>query len=500
MSQKLNASQTDQARQTRQPDQPDQARRQSDAGITAAAPTVADTANAPDAAGAPDAAATEAVLDFFVCILKNMGIPCHVIPHSFDAKDYEFDFAFQKIIDPGVDVGLHLRRLLSQCEPNTIYRTISPFLCQNFFFLTPGDDPSYVMAGPFTEREVTARDIADILERYSLPLDLLSSLQRVYHTIPIVPRDSGILALVNTLGEKLWGGMDRFDFQDVYHSVFFDLEPVARRPQDLAQEDAIVHMHKLEERYAAENRLLKAISQGQSNAAEAIMATFSSAHVDRLTSSPLHDLKRHAVVANALMRKAAEHGNVHPIHVESLSARFSRAIEDARSEEAVYRLGCEMARKYCLLVKNHSMRSFSPLVQKVLTRIDSDLSADLTLKTQAALLNVNASYLSGLFKREVGRPLTDYVNRKRVAHGIFLLNATGLQIQSIAEQCGIPDVNYFTRLFKKIVHMTPSEYRASIAAFPQKDGGELSPLTNEERGGNVPIGKRQAGETRKGDI
>jgi len=47
-----------------------------------------------------------------------------------------------------------------------------------------------------------------------------------------------------------------------------------------------------------------------------------------------------------------------------------------------------------------------------------------------------------------------------MAHAIFLLNATDMQVQTIAQYCGIPDVNYFTKTFKRIVGKTPKEYRA----------------------------------------
>lgn len=109
------------------------------------------------------------------------------------------------------------------------------------------------------------------------------------------------------------------------------------------------------------------------------------------------------------------------------------------------------------------MKGFSLLVQKVVTRIDSDLTADLSLKTQAQLLNVNASYLSTLFKKETGMTLTDYVNKKRMENAVFLLNSTNMQIQNIAQYCGIPDVNYFTKIFKKYIWKTPKEYRGEIS-------------------------------------
>ena len=124
----------------------------------------------------------------------------------------------------------------------------------------------------------------------------------------------------------------------------------------------------------------------------------------------------------------------------------------------------EMVRKYCLLVKNHSMKGYSLLIRKVLTQIDYDLTADLGLKNLAAQLNVNPSYLSTLFKKETGSTLTEYVNQKRIEHAVFLLNSSNLQIQMIAQYSGIPDVNYFTKTFKKIIGITPKEYRDHISA------------------------------------
>lgn len=165
---------------------------------------------------------------------------------------------------------------------------------------------------------------------------------------------------------------------------------------------------------------------------------------------------------NTLFRKAAEQGAVHPIHIDSLSSTFAKKIELIHSLPAGKQLMKEMVHKYCLLVKNHSMKGYSLPVQKVITHIESDLTADLSLRAQAASLNVNPSYFSTLFKKETGQTLTDFVNERRVQHGIFLLNSTNLQVQTIAQHCGISDINYFTRIFKKHTGHTPTEYRNSL--------------------------------------
>ena len=121
-----------------------------------------------------------------------------------------------------------------------------------------------------------------------------------------------------------------------------------------------------------------------------------------------------------------------------------------------------MARKYAFLVKNHSMKGYSPLIRQVLTHIDNDLSVDLSLKTLASLVSTNPSYLSTCFKKETGHTLTEYVTEKRIQHAIFLLNATNMQVQTIASYCGIPDVCYFSKIFKRLTGKTPTEYREYI--------------------------------------
>ena len=185
--------------------------------------------------------------------------------------------------------------------------------------------------------------------------------------------------------------------------------------------------------------------------------------MEKRSADPIRSLKNYTIILNTLLRKGAEAGSVHPLHIDSLSSRFARQIEQISTPENAVALQKEMVHKYCLLVKNHSMKGYSLLIQKVLVRIDSDLTADLSLKTQAALLNVNASYLSTLFKKGTGQTLTDYVNKKRVEHALFLLNSSSMQIQTIAQYCGIPDVNYFTKIFKKYVGKTPKEYRDGIS-------------------------------------
>lgn len=62
-------------------------------------------------------------------------------------------------------------------------------------------------------------------------------------------------------------------------------------------------------------------------------------------------------------------------------------------------------------------------------------------------------------KREVGKTLSEHIRERRIEHAKYLLGFTDLQIQTVALHCGVLDVQYFTKMFKSQVGLTPSEYR-----------------------------------------
>ena len=111
----------------------------------------------------------------------------------------------------------------------------------------------------------------------------------------------------------------------------------------------------------------------------------------------------------------------------------------------------------------YNLKNYSQPIQKIITYISTDLTADLSLKSLANQVNINPSYLSTLFKKEVGLTLTEYVNRSRIEFSKRLLAGTNQPIKSIATQSGIPDIQYFTRMFKRITGVSPKVYRMQAA-------------------------------------
>lgn len=406
----------------------------------------------------------ESELNFFCRILKNFRIQTTIVRQDTEEIP-SFDQGLRQMIYEAIDYKELFHSVSLRDTSNTIFRIQDEFLCSYICLRFPdSEEPaSYLIVGPYTTQDITQQLLLNLADRFSLSPQQFAQLNRYYADLPLVTVEDTLFSLVTTLGETLWGSMDNFTVEYIDHRISDRVEPVAARTNQETSEDPFLTMQVLESRYAAENQLMHAVSQGLIHKAETAIMNNHMIQLESRVTDPVRNMKNYCIILNTLLRKAAEQGSVHPLHIDSLSSRYARKIEQLTTPEAGLSLQREMVHKYCLLVKNHSMKGYSLLVQKVLTRIDSDLTEDLSLKTQAKLLNVNASYLSSLFKKETGMTLTDYVNRKRVENAVFLLNSTNMQIQGIAQFCGIPDVNYFTKIFKKNIGKTPKEYRGEIS-------------------------------------
>lgn len=404
----------------------------------------------------------ETELHFFQKLLEQFHLNFRILCDSHGTIP-DPDLGLRRLLNPDTDYLLEFQCLCSHCKPQRVYKIEDEFFCHYFFFRLPeGTETAYALLGPYRLSNISTESLLENAKKLSFPDSLLLQLQLYYQSLTTVSDEQLLLTALHVLCSELFGGMDAFSIQEINKSVSSDYQPVAKRPVPSSPEETLFSMKFLEERYHKENMLIQAVSKGQIHKAEMFLHALPAKDLEPRTSDSLRNVKNYTIILNTLLRKAAEAGTVHPLHIDSLSSRFAHQIEALTSEEDAFSLQKEMAHKYCLLVKNHSMKGYSLLIRKVLTRIDSDLTADLSLKSQAELLGVNSSYLSTLFKKETGSTLTEYVNRKRVEHAIFLLNSTNLQIQEIAAACGIPDVNYFTKIFKKQVGNTPKEYREKI--------------------------------------
>lgn len=356
-----------------------------------------------------------------------------------------------------VDRSKPLIEYVPAVQPGTIYRLRDPFDCRYIYMLLPEFPRDTVLViGPYLSAPLSKEQCMQWAETNNIPPDQLRLLENYYSSLPILSDSSHLFALLDSFGERVWGA-GNLTTEDLNRDL--NGLPLPEKGDD--NTGTLWKMQNLEKLYSYENELMEAVSKGQIHKADIMLSGFSTHAFEQRVTDPLRNAKNYCIIMNTLLRKAAERGGVHPYYLDSLSSACALKIEQLHYMEAIPKLMSDMFRDYCQMVRKHSTKNYSAPIQKALLYIEAHLAENLSLQTLADILNISPGYLSTLFRKETGQTLTDYINRKRVRHAMHLLKTTRLQVQTIAQHCGIIDVQYFSKIFKRVTQMTPKQYRES---------------------------------------
>ncbi|UUZ95053.1 response regulator [Paenibacillus sp. P25] len=105
---------------------------------------------------------------------------------------------------------------------------------------------------------------------------------------------------------------------------------------------------------------------------------------------------------------------------------------------------------------------FKDPMEEAKAYIDSHLSVEVTLKEVADMVGITPTYFSTLFKRMTGDTFISYRIHRRMDKARELLSLPHLRTVDIAAEVGYDDYPHFTKTFKKIFGLSPSDYRAKL--------------------------------------
>ncbi|KPC99726.1 Arabinose operon regulatory protein [Geobacillus sp. BCO2] len=102
----------------------------------------------------------------------------------------------------------------------------------------------------------------------------------------------------------------------------------------------------------------------------------------------------------------------------------------------------------------------SPIVRRARQYIQKHFSqSDLTLESVAQFLHVSPVYLSRMIKQELGISFIHLLTKIRMEKAAELLLSTELPIHEISERVGYDTQHYFSTAFKKVMGVSPNQYR-----------------------------------------
>lgn len=107
-------------------------------------------------------------------------------------------------------------------------------------------------------------------------------------------------------------------------------------------------------------------------------------------------------------------------------------------------------------------KSMNPVVRTAQKYISEHLTENLTLPMVAEKAGVSTAYLSTLFSQHIGCGFIDYLNKARIEYACQYMQDGGMKVYEIAYKVGFRDEKYFSRVFKKVMGQSPSEYQRSM--------------------------------------
>ncbi|WP_053218034.1 helix-turn-helix domain-containing protein [Virgibacillus senegalensis] len=211
--------------------------------------------------------------------------------------------------------------------------------------------------------------------------------------------------------------------------------------------------------FLLEGQLLTAVAQGDIEKATSIMQSINKDQRPKLAHTTLRSMKNSLICSCTLLTRAVINGGVDPETAFTLSDVYILEIERLDQLEALDQLEYVMLSHFIQIVNEEKKQPYGKVVNRAITYIQYHILQDLNLDIISKFCFVHPSYLSHLFKKEVGISIVKYINKKRITEAKYYLLHTTNSISEIALLFKFCNQSYFSAQFKLYEGVTPREFR-----------------------------------------
>ena len=318
-------------------------------------------------------------------------------------------------------------------------------------FWVGGKQADFIAIGPFRNDELSPSYFTQILKDAHITPDTIQRMKYIYESMPFAQVDAVVNVTRHILGNSI--------------PAFQDLEPELieyakeHRPIEVHTEIMEENFLNFSEHYVHMlSSFLKSLKSGDNTQAKKALQLF--LHESKLTTTrTMRHYKSLLAALNNYCHMALLGTSIHPTYILKLAASIGNRIESTTSLAKLEQMPNDICHKYCLLVKNYANPECSKLTRDIIAYVQMHLAEELSLNQLAASFDKNPSFLSKTFSTETGQALTNFIQQTRIQEAIRLFNTADMPVSEVSLAVGYQDFSYFSKVFSKIVGISPREYK-----------------------------------------
>lgn len=193
---------------------------------------------------------------------------------------------------------------------------------------------------------------------------------------------------------------------------------------------------------------------------EEIIRIFKEKHKSEIIDEVDTEHKRDdLIIWNALFLREIIRNGISKKYLHTIYNKYYRLIKETTTIRAMQELELRIINEYLDLLINDTEITENFVVNKLLQALHLNIENHISLEAICKNLNISVGYASSSFKKHKGISIMKYLREIKIERAKILLLSTDKTILEISILLGFHDQSHFTNTFKKIVLMSPTEFR-----------------------------------------
>jgi len=181
------------------------------------------------------------------------------------------------------------------------------------------------------------------------------------------------------------------------------------------------------------------------------------------TGDPIRQARNEMLVFITITSRAALRGGLPEETAYGLADQYTQKIESEKDISQIYANGADCYKDYLYrMYKLKLSQGRSREIQSAIAYIEAHINEKIDYEDMAIKCGYSRKYLSAKFKSEMGVSMVDYITEQKVEQAKVMLRNSQGSIIDISNALKFVSNSYFTSTFRKLVGITPKEYRNGL--------------------------------------